>query len=105
MGKNDMVFLDVIERFDETGREIVHHIPEQGSGEIKLGAQLIVRESQAAVFSYNGKAYDAVPTGRHTLKSGNVPLLTKALSLPWGFTSPLRGEVYFVNMKVFAECR
>lgn len=104
MGKNNIVFLEVIEWFDETGREIVHRIPEQGSGEIKLGAQLIVRESQAAVFFYNGRAYDAFPAGRHTLKSANLPLLTKALSLPWGFTSPLRAEVYFVNMKVFAGC-
>jgi len=104
MGANNLVFLEVIEWFDESGREIVHRIPEQGSAEIKFGAQLIVRESQSAVFFYNGRAYDAFPAGRHTLKTANLPVLTKVLSLPWGLTSPLRAEVYFVNMKVFAGC-
>ncbi|MBN1548858.1 MAG: SPFH domain-containing protein [Syntrophaceae bacterium] len=101
MGTNNVVFLEVIEWFDESGKELVHRIPETGSGEIKWGAQLVVRESQAAVFFYNGKACDALPPGRHTLKTGNVPILTKILSTPWGMTSPLRAEVYLINMKVF----
>lgn len=101
MGTNNVVFLEVIEWFDESGRELVHRIPESGSGEIKWGAQMTVRESQAAVFFYNGKAYDAFGPGRHTLKTANIPLLTKILSLPWGLTSPLRAEVYFTSMKVF----
>jgi membrane protease subunit (stomatin/prohibitin family) len=101
MGTNNIVFLEVIEWFDESGKELVHRIPEQGSGEIKWGAQMTVRESQAAVFFYNGNAFDAFGPGRHTLKTGNIPLLTKILSLPWGMTSPLRAEVYFINMKVF----
>jgi len=105
MGTNNIVFLEVIEWFDETGKEIVHRIPEKGSGEIKYGAQMIVRESQAAVFFYNGRAYDAFIHGRHTLTTANIPILTKVLSLPWGFTSPLRAEVYFVNMKVFTNLK
>ena len=60
MGTNNAVFLEVIEWFDETGREMVHRIPETGSGEIKFGAQLTVRESQAAVFFYQGKAVAAL---------------------------------------------
>lgn len=101
MGTDNVVFLEVIEWFDESGKELVHRIPERGSGEIKWGAQLTVRESQAAVFFYNGEAYGAFGPGRHTLKTANIPLLTKVLSLPWGMTSPLRAEVYFTNMKVF----
>ena len=101
MATNNVVFLEVIEWFDESGRELVHRIPETGSGDIKWGAQMTVRESQAAVFFYNGQAYDAFGPGRHTLKTANIPLLTKILSLPWGLTSPLRAEVYFTNMKVF----
>jgi len=105
MGTDNVIFLEVIEWFDQTGKEIVHRIPEEGSGEIKYGAQLIVRESQAAVFFYNGRAYDAFPPGRHTLTTANIPILTKVLSLPWGFTSPLRAEVYFANMKVFPNLK
>ena len=105
MGNTNVVFLEVIEWFDESGKEIVHRIPETGSGEIKWGAQLIVRESQAAVFFYNGKAYDALGSGRHTLTTGNIPILNKIMSVPWGMTSPLRAEVYFVNMKVFISLK
>jgi membrane protease subunit (stomatin/prohibitin family) len=105
MGTNNVVFLEVIEWFDESGKEIVHRIPEKGSGEIKFGAQLTVRESQSAVFFYNGKAYDAFGPGRHTLKTANIPLLTKVLAIPWGMTSPLRAEVYFINMKVFPNLK
>lgn len=105
MGTNNTIFLEVIEWLDQTGQEVVHRIPEEGSGEIKLGAQLIVRESQAAVFFYNGKAYDAFGPGRHTLTTANIPILTKILSIPWGMTSPLRAEVYFVNTRIFPNLK
>lgn len=105
MGTNNTIFLEVIEWFDETGQELVHRIPEKGSGEIKFGAQLIVRESQAGVLFYKGKACDAFGPGRHTLKTANIPVLTKVLALPWGMTSPLRAEVYIANMKVFPNLK
>ncbi|RMG67990.1 MAG: SPFH domain-containing protein [Nitrospirae bacterium] len=105
MGTNNVVFLEVIEWFDESGKELVHRIPEVGSGEIKLGAQLTVRESQAAVLFYQGRAYDAFGPGRHTLVTANLPILTKVLSIPWAMTSPLRAEVYFTNMKIFTNLK
>jgi len=105
MGTDNIVFLEVIEWFDETGRELVHRIPEKGSGEVKFGAQLIVRESQAGVFFYKGKACEAFGPGRHTLTTANIPVLTKILAIPWGMTSPLRAETYMVNMKVFPNLR
>jgi len=105
MGTDNVFFLEVIEWFDETGKELVHRIPEQGSGEIKFGAQLIVRESQAGVLFYKGKAGDAFGPGRHTLKTANIPVLTKILTIPWGATSPLRAEVYIANMKIFPNLK
>ena len=99
------VFLENIEWFDETGEELVHRLPDSGSGEIKFGAQLTVRESQAAVLFYKGKACDAFGPGRHTLKTANLPILTKILSLPWRGSSPLRAEVYMVNLKYFTNLK
>jgi len=99
------IFLENIEWFDESGQELVHRLPESGSGEIKWGAQLTVRESQAAVLFYQGKARDAFGPGRHTLKTANLPILTKILSIPWRMDSPLRAEVYMVNLKYFTNLK
>ena len=99
------IFLENIEWFDESGKELVHRLPEEGSGEIKLGAQLTVRESQAAVLFYKGKACDCFGPGRHTLKTANLPLLTKILSIPWRGDSPLRAEIYMVNLKYFPDLK
>jgi membrane protease subunit (stomatin/prohibitin family) len=99
------IFLENIEWFDETGQEIIHRLPEHGSGEIKYGAQLTVRESQAAVLFYKGKACECFGPGRHTLKTGNLPLLTKLLSVPWRGDSPLRAEIYMVNLKYFPNLK
>lgn len=105
MGTRNLIFLEFLEWFDESGRELVHRLPEQGSADIKYGAQLTVRESQAAVFFYNGKAVGAFGPGRHTLKTANIPILTKLASLPWGFKSPLRAEVYFTSLKTFTNLK
>ena len=105
MGTNNVIFLEVLEWFDQSGREVSHRLPEHGSGEFKLGAQAIVRDNQAAVFYSQGVACDALGPGRHTISTLNIPLLTKILSLPWGFTSPIRAEIYFVNLKVFTNLK
>ena len=105
MGTDNLIYLEVLEWFDETGQELVHRLPEKGSGEIKFGAQLIVRESQAAVFFYQGKAVGAFGPGRHTLKTGNIPILTKIASLPWAMESPLKAEVFFANLKTFTNLK
>lgn len=103
MGNNNLIFLENIEWLDDSGKALVHRVPQTGSAEIKWGAQLTVRESQAGVFFYKGKAVEAFSPGRHTLHTGNIPILNKIASIPWGMSSPLRAEVYFVNMKVFTN--
>lgn len=105
MGTDNLIFLELLEWFDPSGSELAHRLPEKGSGEIKWGAQVIVRESQAAVFYAGGVACDALGPGRHTATTQNIPILTKVLSLPWGFKSPFRAEVYFVNLKIFNGLR
>ncbi|WDP83831.1 MAG: SPFH domain-containing protein [Desulfobacter sp.] len=105
MGTDNLVFLEILEWLDDTEETMVFRLPEKGSGEIKYGAQLTVRESQAAVFFYKGKAVGAFGPGRHTLKTMNIPVLTKIASLPWGFKSPLRAEVYFTNLKTFTNLK
>lgn len=105
MGVNNLIYLENIEWFDDSGQELVHRLPEKGSAEIKYGAQLTVRESQAAILFYKGRAGDAFAAGRHTLKTGNIPIITKLLSLPWAMSSPLRAEVYFANLKEFTNLK
>ena len=95
--------LSVIEFFDDSGQQIVHRWPETGSTDIKWGSQLIVQESQSAVFFRDGRALDTFGPGRYTLSTQNMPVLTKFLSIPFGGTSPFQSEVYFVAMKVFTN--
>jgi membrane protease subunit (stomatin/prohibitin family) len=94
---------DVIEFFDETGRQMVHRMPEHGSGDFRLGSQLIVRESQAAVFFRDGKALDTFGAGRHTISTANIPLLTSLIGIPFSGETPFKAEVYFVNLREFLE--
>lgn len=105
MSSNNMVFLENIEWLDDSGQQLIHRLPEKGSAEIKHGAQLTVRDSQAGILFYKGRACDAFGPGRHTLKTGNIPIITKLLSIPWAMSSPLRAEVYFANLKEFTNLK
>ncbi|HNR11913.1 MAG TPA: SPFH domain-containing protein [Thermodesulfobacteriota bacterium] len=100
-----MALLDILEWYDESGKEILHRLPEQGSADIAFGSQLIVQENQAAVFFRDGKAYDVLGPGRHTLSSLNIPVLTKALSLPFEYKSPFRVSVYCISTKIFTDLK
>jgi membrane protease subunit (stomatin/prohibitin family) len=95
--------LDVIEYLDPTGREMVHRVPEEGSGEIALGSQCVVRENQVAVFFRDGRALDMLGPGRHTLTTLNVPLVVNYFKIPFGSKSPFRAEVVFVNVKDYVD--
>jgi membrane protease subunit (stomatin/prohibitin family) len=98
--------MEIIEFLDDSGNTMVQRMPKTGSGEFKMGAQLIVRESQKAVFFRDGKALDIFSAGRHVLKTQNIPILTKLVtSLGYGQDSPFKSEVYFLNLKLFRNLK
>lgn len=97
--------IDVIEWRDMGGNEIVHRWPAAGPGNIRLGAQLTVRESQAAIFFRDGKALDTFHAGRHTLTTMNLPLLQRIINIPFGGETPFQAEVYFVNLRTLTELK
>jgi membrane protease subunit (stomatin/prohibitin family) len=100
-----MAVLDLIEYPNERSNEIVHRIPEHGSGEFRLGSQLVVRESQVVVFARDGKALDVFGPGRHTLSTNNIPLLGGVIGALFGGDSPFTAEAYFVSMRQFTDMK
>jgi membrane protease subunit (stomatin/prohibitin family) len=97
-------FIEVIEWLDDSGNTLVYRFPVRGQ-EIKNGAQLTVRESQAAVFVHQGQIADVFGPGLHTVDGGNTPILSKLGAWMHGFNSPFKAEVYFVNTKQFTDLK
>jgi membrane protease subunit (stomatin/prohibitin family) len=97
-------FIEVIEWLDETSNTLVYRFPVKDQ-EIKNGAQLIVRESQSAIFVSEGQIADLFPPGRYTIDGGNTPILSKLGAWKYGFNSPFKAEVYFVNTKQFTDLK
>jgi membrane protease subunit (stomatin/prohibitin family) len=95
--------LEVIEHHDPTGEEIVYRFPQEGSAEIKLGAQLVVHQAQEAVLFRDGKALDVFGPGRHTLTTQNIPLLVRVMAMPFDGKSPFRVAVVYVNKRTFLD--
>jgi excisionase family DNA binding protein len=94
---------DVIEYPNEMADEIVHRFPEEGIGDFRIGSQVIVRESQSAVFFRDGNALDVFKPGRHTITTANVPLLIDWIGKAFNDRTPFPAEVYFVSRKEFAN--
>ncbi|MBA4053151.1 MAG: antifreeze protein [Marivirga sp.] len=98
--KNELI--DIIEWTDDSSNTMVWRFPRH-QNEIKNGAQLTVRESQVAVMVSEGKIADVFVPGRYELTTKNMPILTTIRGWKYGFNSPFKVEVYFVNTKNFTD--
>ena len=96
--------IDVIEWTDNSGKTMVHKYDMNGK-EIMMGAQLTVRESQIAVFVNEGEIADVFEPGRYELQTSNMPVLTALKSWKYGFNSPFKADVYFINTKQFLDMK
>ncbi|WP_299216719.1 SPFH domain-containing protein [uncultured Dokdonia sp.] len=95
-------FIDIVEWLDYTDDTIAHRF-ERYQNEIKNGAKLIVREGQAAVFINEGQLADVFTPGTYDLTTQNLPILTTLKGWKYGFNSPFKAEVYFVNTHLFTD--
>ena len=103
MGIMDFIkgeLIDVIEWTDDSRDTLSYRFPDEDKA-IKNGAQLIVRESQVVQFMYLGQFGDTFQPGKHTLATDNIPVLTKLQSWKYGFNSPFKADVYYVNTRLF----
>jgi len=94
--------IDIIEWLDDSNDTLIHRFERYGN-EIKNGAQLIVRESQIAVFVYEGQIGDIFKPGRYQLTTNNIPILTTLKGWKYGFNSPFKCEVYFASTRNFTD--
>ena len=95
-------FIDIVEWLDSSDDTIVHRF-ERYQNEIKNGAKLIVREGQTAVFVNEGQLADVFTPGTYTLNTKNLPILATLKGWKYGFNSPFKAEVYFVNTRLFTD--
>ena len=92
--------IEIIEWTDDSRDTLSYRFPDEDK-EIKRGAQLIVRESQAAQFVYLGQYGDLFGPGNHTLTTNNIPVLTRLQGWKYGFESPFKADLYFVTTRLF----
>ncbi|HBY08066.1 MAG TPA: virion core protein (lumpy skin disease virus), partial [Chloroflexi bacterium] len=94
---------DVVEYPNEMQDEIVHRFPEAGYGDFRIGSQVIVRESQNAVFFRDGNALDVFGPGRHTIVTANIPRVIDFVGKAFNDRTPFTAEVYYVAMREFVD--
>ena len=93
--------LKVVEWEDDSKDTIVYRYPLTDRDELMTSSTLVVRESQCAIFMHKGEIADVFGPGTYKLSTENIPFLTKLLSLPAGFESRIKAEIYYVNTKQF----
>lgn len=97
-------FIEIIEWVDETRDTLIWKFPDEDR-EIKMGAQLTVRESQVALLVNEGKIADVYGPGRHELTTRNMPILSDLRGWKYGFESPFKVDVYFVSTREFQNLK
>lgn len=97
-------FIQIIEWLDESSNTLVYRFPVHDQ-EIKMGAQLTVRENQVALFINEGEVADLFKPGRYELSTQNMPVMTTLRSWKYGFDSPFKAEVYFFNTRLFTDLK
>ena len=97
-------FIQVIEWLDDSSNTLVYRFPVHDQ-EIKMGAQLTVRENQVAIFVNEGQVADVFKPGRYELSTQNMPIMTTLRSWKYGFDSPFKAEVYFFNTRLFTDLK
>lgn len=97
-------FIQIIEWLDDSNDTLVYRFPVHDQ-EIKMGAQLTVRENQVALFINEGQLADVFKPGRYELSTQNMPILTTLRGWKYGFDSPFKAEVYFFNMRLFTDLK
>ena len=93
--------LDIVEHSNVGNEELAYREPQSGSGDFRIGSQVVVRENQVAVFVRDGQALDVLGPGRHTIATANVPLLVELIGKVFSNETPFKVEVYFVNLADF----
>lgn len=96
--------IDIVEWLDDSRDTLVYRF-ERLQNEIKNGAKLIVREGQVAVFINEGSLADVFTPGTYTLTTANLPILATLKGWKYGFNSPFKAEVYFVNTRQFTDLK
>lgn len=91
--------IDVVDHTNVGDHELAWREPQQGSGDLRFGSQVIVGESQAAVFVRGGQALDVLGPGRHTLSTANLPILSSVIGMATSGRTPFTADIYFVNLK------
>jgi membrane protease subunit (stomatin/prohibitin family) len=100
-----MALLDLVEYLDPTGNVLAARVPPDGSGELRLGSQCIVREGQLAFLARDGRFLDMMIPGRHTLSTSNIPLLIEFIKPVFNGRSPFRADVYYVSLQQHTDLR
>ena len=97
-------WIEIINWLDDSADTLVYRFPVYNQ-EIKMGAQLVVRENQNALFLNEGQAADLFTPGTYTLTTQNMPILSVLRGWKYGFQSPFKAEVYFFNTRTFTDLK